>query len=77
MAADCGMDDVTLLKPIRMNGDSVSRVRENRLHGLMRGRAALLGVRPALLLSLLYLVWLFRVLATDYTDGHGLVLGER
>ena len=29
-----------LLKPNRKNGDSVSRVRENRLHGLTRGRAA-------------------------------------
>ena len=34
-----------LLKPNRKNWDSVSRVRENRLHGLMRGRAALAGYR--------------------------------
>lgn len=40
------------LKSIRKNGDSVSRVRENRLHGLTRGRAALRAT--ASLLSLLY-----------------------
>jgi hypothetical protein len=36
-----------LLKTNRKNRDSVSRVRENRSHGLMRGRAAFSGYRRA------------------------------
>ncbi len=46
------MDVMTLPQPIRRNGDSVSRVRENRLHGLTRGRAA--SRMTTTLLSLLY-----------------------
>ena len=42
-----------LLKPNRMNRNSVSRVRENRSHGLMRGRAATAGYRFAALSTLL------------------------
>lgn len=42
-----------LLKPNRKNRDSVSRVRENSLHGLTRERVALTGYRRAALSTLL------------------------
>jgi len=52
MAAESGMDAINSAETKPKERDSVSRVRENRSHGLRRGRAASAGFRLAALFTL-------------------------
>jgi hypothetical protein len=52
LAVESGLEAMNSAETNPKERDSVSRVQENRLHGLRRGRAAMAG--SASLLSLLY-----------------------
>jgi len=52
LAAESGLDARCSAETQPKERDSASRVRENRLHGLMRGRAANAGYRLAALSTL-------------------------
>jgi hypothetical protein len=54
MAAESGLDAMNSAETKPKERDSVSRVRENRSHGLTRGRAANAGYRLVALSTLLF-----------------------